>query len=175
MDRKVIESTSRSLLLPLISSFSLCHSLVQKCICGGRTFKGTRLAILTLNSCEGTFANCDQTSIKKWLIFDQRFFKSYWNVETFCYVALYFSFIEFKGNLQCSWSWHGPSPYTVAWRERKGLFILQPRLVVQDLAPFVVQASGSLEISFLNLSPTILVHLGFQLVVKAFSPRTADF
>lgn len=63
----------------------------------------------------------------------------------------------------------------MAWRERKGLFILQPRLVVQDLAPFVVQVSGSLEISFLNLSPTILVHLGFQLVVKAFSPRTANF
>lgn len=78
--------------------------------------------------------------------------------------------MEFEGNLQCSWSWYGQSPYRMAGRGRKELCI--QGLVVQDLALFVVQVSGSLEINFLNLSPTILVHLGFQLVINALDPQT---
>lgn len=46
---------------------------------------------------------------------------------------------------------------------------------MQDLAPFVVQVSGNLEINFLSLSPTILVHQGFQLVHKTSDSRIANF
>lgn len=46
MGREVIESTSQSLLLPLISTFSPGIHPYQRCVGGGRTFKDTHLAIL---------------------------------------------------------------------------------------------------------------------------------
>lgn len=60
------------------------------------------------------------------------------------------------------------------WHEGREELCIQG-LVVQDLAPFMFPVSVSLEISFLNLSPTILVHLGFHLVIKALDPRIANF
>ena len=52
---------------------------------------------------------------------------------------------------------------------------MQLCLVMQDLAPFVVQVSGGLVISFINLLATILVYVGIQLVIKALSLKMANF